>query len=168
MKTQLTAALVTTTLVLTSLAITGCGEKVGVAAPSLPSTKAVLAATTPIAAPVASLSPDVPSNLWTDIKDYTYDQRARFFPGFQLMEARVDAQLAELTARRAAMNSTVNTKDWDFAMKEMVDARSYLKSTGEVLGKATPETWQQEKEKVGQAWVRTQEAYRKVKSSTTS
>ena len=66
------------------------------------------------------------------------------------------------------MTSAANTKDWDFAMKEMIDARLYLKSTGEVLAKAMPETWNQEKDKVGQAWVRTQEAYAKVKSSTTS
>jgi len=52
-------------------------------------------------------------------------------------------------------------------MKEMGDARSALKSMGEELSKATPETWDQEKDKVGQAWVRTQEAYDKVKSSTT-
>ena len=53
-------------------------------------------------------------------------------------------------------------------MKEMADARAYLKSTGEEANKATPETWLQAKEKVGQAWTRTQEAYDKVKASTTS
>jgi hypothetical protein len=50
----------------------------------------------------------------------------------------------------------------------MVNARSALKSTGEVLTKASPETWDQEKDRVGQAWVRTQDAFAKVKSSTTS
>jgi hypothetical protein len=32
---------------------------------------------------------------------------------------------------------------------------------------ATAETWDQKKEKVGQAWAKTQEAYGKVKASTT-
>lgn len=156
MKTNSSLALAAVTLGLIALVPAIRAENTMVDAPTSP------------AAPVSTSSPNVPSNLWTDIKDYTYDQRAKFFPGLELMQNKVDAQVAELTARRAAMNSTVNTKDWDFAMKEMVDARAYLKSTGEVLEKATPETWQQEKEKVGQAWVRTQEAYAKVKSSTTS
>jgi hypothetical protein len=94
--------------------------------------------------------------------------RAQFFAGLKRLEAIVDDQMSSLTARRAAMKSTANTKDWDFAMKEMGDARSYLKSMGEELSKASPETWAQEKDKVGQAWVRTQEAYDEVKSSTTS
>jgi hypothetical protein len=38
---------------------------------------------------------------------------------------------------------------------------------GEELSKASPETWSQEKDKVGQAWVRTQAAFDNVKSSTT-
>ena len=66
------------------------------------------------------------------------------------------------------MKTTTDTKGWDFAMKEMEDARSALHSIGTELSQATPETWNQEKDKVGQAWVRTQEAYDKVKSSTTS
>jgi hypothetical protein len=66
------------------------------------------------------------------------------------------------------MKSTANTKDWDFAMKEMEDARTNLKSIRAEMSKATPETWDQEKDKVGQAWVRTQAAFANVKASTTS
>jgi hypothetical protein len=111
---------------------------------------------------------DVASANWSDIKDCTYDLRDQFFAGLKRLEAKVDAQISELTAKRAAMKSTTNTQDWDFAMKEMRDARTALKSMGEELSKATPETWDQLKDKVGQAWVRTQDAYGKVKSSTTS
>ena len=111
---------------------------------------------------------DVASANWSDIKDCTYDLRDQFFAGLKRLEAKVDAQISELTAKRAAMKSTANTQDWDFAMKEMRDARTALKSMGEELSKATPETWDQLKDKVGQAWVRTQDAYGKVKSSTTS
>jgi len=94
--------------------------------------------------------------------------RAQFFAGFTRLEARVDDQIRRLTARRAAMTSTTDTREWDFAMKEMGDARTYLKSMGAELRTATPETWNQQKDKVGQAWVRTQDAYGNVKSSTTS
>jgi hypothetical protein len=120
-------------------------------------------------APVAvAAGPDAASARWTDIKECTYDARAQFFAGLARLETRVDREIGVLTARRAAMKSTTDTQDWDFAMKEMVNARSALKSSGEALQKATPDTWAQEKDKVGQAWVRTQEAFAKVKSSTTS
>jgi len=112
-------------------------------------------------------SPDAPTTKWSDIKDIAYDQRAQFFAGLKIVEAAVDAQIAELTAQRAAMTSKTDTKEWDFAMKEMIESRAYLKSTGETLVDATPETWAQARDKVGLAWERTQSAYSKVKSSTT-
>ncbi|HTJ79466.1 MAG TPA: hypothetical protein VL357_10770 [Rariglobus sp.] len=105
---------------------------------------------------------------WSDIKDDTYDQRVHFLAGLKQLEARVDAQIAELTAKRATMKGTTSTKDWDFAMKEMQNSRIHLISTGQELSTANAETWDQEKDKVGQAWVKTQDAYDKVKSSTTS
>lgn len=106
-------------------------------------------------------------NVWLEIKDVTYDTRARFFSGLEKLEAKADAQIQELKAKRATMNSTVDTKNWDFAMKEMGEARLYLKATGDELKTATPETWNQLKDKVGLAWIRTQEAYSSVKASTT-
>jgi len=39
-------------------------------------------------------------------------------------------------------------QDWDFAMTEMQNARSSLKSMGEELGKAAPDIWNQEKDRV--------------------
>lgn len=116
----------------------------------------------------ANLSPEAADAQWADIKDVIYDLRPQFFTGLKRLEARVDDQIRELTAKRAAMTSTANTHEWDFAMKEMGDARSYLTSMGVELSKASPETWNQVKDKVGKAWVRTQDAYAKVKASTTS
>ncbi len=105
---------------------------------------------------------------WADIQGFTYDMRAPFFAGLNQLEARVDREVSRLAAKRATMNNlTPETKDWDLAMKEMKDAQSYLKSMGQELSKAAPETWNQEKDKVHQAWVRTQDDYEKVKSSTT-
>ncbi len=52
-------------------------------------------------------------------------------------------------------------------MKELANARSYLTGTGELAAKATPESWAQDKERVGQAWVRAQNACAKVRASTT-
>jgi hypothetical protein len=116
----------------------------------------------------AAASPDVAPSEWSDIKDYSYDLRAQLFAGLKQLEAKVDDQISELIAKRATMKGITDTKDWDFAMKEMRDARSYLQSMGEELSKATRENWDQAKDKVGQAWVKTQEAYANVISSTTS
>jgi hypothetical protein len=176
MKTNRFINLVTAAFGLAAFSTAGCTEKQKIAEAPLPPAKDAAtttvtsavpgpASTVPVAAPA---SPDVASADWMDIKDCTYDMRDQFFAGLKRLEARVDAQISELTAKRAAMKSTTDTRDWDFAMKEMENARSALKSLGEELHKATPETWGQENDKVGQAWVRTQDAYGKVKSSTTS
>jgi hypothetical protein len=118
--------------------------------------------------PASPAAEDNSSARWNDIKGLTFDQRAEFATGYKRLEARVDEQISELTARRAAMKSTTDTKDWDFAMKALASARSYLKGMGEESTKATPENWDQSKDRVGRAWVQTQEAYAKVKASTTN
>jgi hypothetical protein len=176
MKTNRFTNLITAAFGLAAFSTAGCAEKEKIADAPLPPAKAAATTTVTTAVPgptttvpvAPTANPDVASAQWADIKEITYDQRAQFFAGLKRLEARVDDQISELTAKRAAMTSTANTKDWDFAMKEMVNARSYLTSTGEELSKATPETWDQQKDKVGLAWVRTQDAYAKVKSSTTS
>ena len=141
-----------------------------------PNAKAGPAATATSTVPVstatdqvpAAANPDASLATWFAIKDCTYDMRAQFFVGFNRLQARVDREIGTLTAKRAAMKSTANTQDWDFAMKEMGDARTNLKSAGAELSTATPETWAQEKDKVDQAWKRTQNAFDNVKASTTS
>jgi hypothetical protein len=132
----------------------------------------LLAATFALSAQVgATEAGPVPTQedvLWTGIKDTSFDARAGFFAGCTQLETRLDAQISELAARRAAMKADANTKDWDFAMKELANARSYLTGTSELATKATPESWAQDKERVGQAWLRAQAAYTKVKASTTN
>jgi len=175
MNTIRLAHLIIAALGLTAISTVGCAEKAKSSESSLPVVQAadaspasnpVAGPTTPIQVPV-TVNPDVASAQWVDIKDVTYDLRARFFAGLKRLETKVENQVGELTAKRAAMNSTANTQDWDFAMKEMGDAQTYLTSMGIELSKASPETWDQVKDKVGKAWVRTQDAFAKVKSSTT-
>jgi hypothetical protein len=124
---------------------------------------------TPIAAsPSADDTADA-SDPWSTIKRYTYDERELFAAGAQELATRVDAQVAELEARRAEMNaSNTRTKEWDFAMEEMKRARTNLISTSHDTTKATRDNWDQLKDQVGLAWVRTQDAYTKVKASTTN
>jgi hypothetical protein len=168
--------LVIAALGLAAFPTAGCAEKEKSAEASPPPANdpATAAATSAQPGPTANVpvataaNSDGASARWSDIKDCTYETRAQFFAGLTQLEARVDAQIRELVAKRATMDGKSNTQDWDFAMKEMGNARTYLKSMGEELHKASPETWAQQKDKVGEAWVRAQEAYGKVKSSTTS
>jgi hypothetical protein len=145
----------------------GCAAKEQVAETPELSAKFVTSttsATTTAAAPATAAVAIV----WTDLQGLPYDMRAQLFTGLKHLETNVDGQFVELTAKRAAMKSTTDTKDWDFAMKEMADARTYLHSMIEGLNQASTETWNQQRDKVGQAWERVQAAYDKVKSSTTT
>jgi len=160
-----------------ALTFAGCSDKKSssvsdsAAVAAAPSAPVPPIAAVPVAAPaiVASTTPSgvTPSN-WADIKDDTYDQRAHFTAGLKGLESGVDDQITALNAKRSALPAATDTKDWDFAMKEMGDARSALMSTGEELEKATADTWADAKERVSQAWLRSQAAYEKVKGSTTS
>ena len=105
---------------------------------------------------------------WSDIKDCTHEMRAQFFVGLAKLEAKLDNQIRELAAKRAKMEDKVDTREWDFAMKELESARSYFKSVGSDLRTASRDTWDQNKDKVGRAWDSTQDACDKVKNSTTS
>ena len=106
-------------------------------------------------------------HLWTDIKGDTYSLRAHFANGAARMAARLAEQVGDLKAKRSGM--TTDTKDWDFAMKEVEDSRDLLADRINSLGKAvTPETWEDAKEKVGEAWHRSQIAVDKMNSTRTS
>jgi hypothetical protein len=176
MRTNYSSTFTTVALGLAVFSIVGVAQKAQTPTASVPPTKDVVSATVPATVPesastvqvAATASPDLAIAQWGDIKDCTYDMRARFFAGLSRLEARVDRQISWLAARRAAMPSRANTQDWDFAMTEMQNARSSLKSMGEELGKAAPDIWNQEKDRVGEAWVRTQAAFDGVKSSTTN
>ena len=167
MKTTSLAAL-TATFGFAALLMPGCSDKqkvdqpqptVAVPATPLPAVKTVVAPPQPVAV-------DAPAS-WDAISALTYEQRADFVAGAVRMEGQLDGQINGLKAKRASM--TTDTKDWDFAMGGLTDARSYLQSMVTEVGKVTtPDTWDEEKEKVHQAWVRAQDAYDKVRISTTS
>jgi len=155
----------------------GCGDKTKVAAvppapvpaKSAPLSPPAPAAPVPAAPAAVAVTADAAPIQWSDLKDYGFDRRGTFLAGLAELEARVDSQKADLAAKRATMASSgTNTADWDFAMKEMDDARTFLHSRGEELSKASAESWDQQKELVGQAWVRSQAAYAKVRASTTN
>ena len=92
--------------------------------------------------------------------------RGIYHAGLNRLESIVDTEISGLNAKRAAM--TTDTKDWDFAMKGLVDDQTYLRAMNDEVSKVESENWIQEKERVEAAWQNTQDAYAKVLHSTTA
>lgn len=110
---------------------------------------------------------DLPaSETWSTIENDTYDQRADFLAGLEHIAARVDTGRQVLTAKRAALPET-SVQDWDFAMKDLDEARSDLRFQISELNKATPDTWSEAKDRAAQAWQRVRNDFDKVRMSTT-
>jgi len=117
--------------------------------------------------PSASVASAQHDASWDEIKSLGFSKRVEFEAGGARLLAKVEAQVGELKAKRASMKADPTA--WDFAMKEMEDARVYFESMlAEVKAATIESTWSDRKEKSGLAWERTQIAFRKVKSSTTS
>jgi hypothetical protein len=127
----------------------------------------------PVARPVVQVpisvrsSSDQAAASWVAIKDYTFDQKSSFVGGASALVNMLNGQIGDLNARRASMPSTTDTKDWDFSMRDLVDSATYLRSMIDEAGRSTPDAWDQEKDKVDQAWQKAQAAYDKVKTATT-
>jgi hypothetical protein len=122
------------------------------------------------AAAIPSVSAALPADeatSWAAIKDLTFDQRPAFLSGAATLESTLADQIAALNTKRAAMPSTTDTKDWDFAMKDLLVSQTYLRSTVDEVNRATPEIWQQEKDKVDDAWRKSEDAFDKVRTATT-
>jgi hypothetical protein len=124
-------------------------------------------AAAPAVAPVPAVS-TIPTNQasWTDIEGLTYDQRSQFIAGVSNLLRTLDQQIGSLNAKRAAM--TTDTKDWDIAMMDVTAARAYLAGLVSEVSQASPDTWDQEKDRVATAWQKAEDACDKVRTSTTS
>lgn len=111
----------------------------------------------PVAAPVQ----------WADIRDCPSEMRERFFAGFQQLEALVNRQIEELAARSTVDHAPgAAPAELDLALSEMRTARFFLLITADALRRATTQTWDQQKAKVGLAWTKSQEVYQQLKART--
>ncbi|AOS44429.1 hypothetical protein Verru16b_01491 [Lacunisphaera limnophila] len=132
----------------------------------------LLSLLTPVLVPGADKPPApaaAPADLWTALKVCTYDNRAVLYAGLPGLADHVDAQIAALNAKRTTMGAkNISTQAWDFAMQELARSRIHLMSSSDDLINADRENWDQLKDQVGLAWVRTQDACGKVKASTTN
>jgi hypothetical protein len=139
-----------------------------VPAPAPVAPPAVVPVNTPavLVAPASAIAPDTGSATWADMENLTFDQRAAFTADLTDLVRKLDGQISALNSKRSTM--TTNTGDWDFAMKEVNAARSYLVGLETEVATASPDTWGEEKDRVGGAWRRAQDACDKVRMSTTS
>ena len=156
------------------LMILGCSRSGGPAPGQAVAPAPAMAAPTPtvalpapiIIAPTAAPAAETIPSTWADMEKLTFDQRASFVAALSGLVGKLDAQIGALNAKRAAM--TTDTKDWDIAMMGVTAARAYLVGLSDEVSRASPDTWDQEKERVGTAWQNAEDACDKVSKSTTS
>ncbi|MBC8040967.1 MAG: hypothetical protein H7Y06_10520, partial [Opitutaceae bacterium] len=73
-----------------------------------------------------------------------------------------DKQVADLKARRTALTTSDNPDKWDAAMEVLGTARTRLMSAITDLGNATPQNWEQRHDRVADALVNVEDAYKKA------
>ena len=71
------------------------------------------------------ISADAAASGWSDIKDSTTGNRAQFLAGLQRMEAKVNAEFNELTAKRPALKNMTKAKELDQALAALSNARFF-------------------------------------------
>lgn len=134
-------------------------------APATPSSQDATAnAATSSTSDAAVAGSDATTSQWRAIKDDTFDMRAQYLAGLQGIEAKMDDQIAALTASNTATNGSASSNSTT-AMKKLTDAQTNLKSLNDEVNNATVDNWSQEKDKVAQALRQTRDAYRNVQSS---
>jgi hypothetical protein len=132
-------------------------------APQLVSTFARENSTSELATEALATTPDA----WQNIQNHSYEKRQEFTAVFSRMVAKLDDDIRVLNEKRATMKN--DTRDWDFAMKELNNARADVQSKVTDLSRViTADAWIEARDRLGVAWDRAQTAVQTVKSSTTS
>ncbi len=108
---------------------------------------------------VAADRPGIASDGWAEIKDDTFAQRTHFSAGLQMMESDMDGRIASMNTKMGGGSMMSAT------MSEVAGARTNLQFTSDKMDRATADTWANDKNRVGQAWVRMQAACTKAQSS---
>ncbi|HSI08737.1 MAG: hypothetical protein ACAH89_03780 [Rariglobus sp.] len=121
--------------------------------PSAPATPPAPATTTP--SPLTELK-------WSDIKDLGYDDRADVMAGLAKLREKLDLKIAALEARRADLTTKDDPLKFNAALKTLDTARTRLTSSITDLGNATSQNWEQRHDRVADAWVNVEDAYKKA------
>jgi hypothetical protein len=128
----------------------------------------------PLVSPAQTSSPAVTAETtgkpaeasWNDIKNFNYEQRDQFMAGLDLLQKRLELQIASLKAKREKLPATEDPGEFDRELNVLATARTRFLSSSTDLGKATSDNWSQLKDRVGAAWENVQEAYHKTAGDT--
>lgn len=98
---------------------------------------------------------------WSDLKDFTFEQRSDFTLRAKALSAKLDADMADMKADYASAQASASRQA---AWKELKDSRADYDAKLSALGDATADTWASAKASVIAAWERTEAAYRKARA----
>lgn len=147
-------------LLLVTLLSAACSEATPPAAET-PATPAPVVSTPP-PAPAATTPSPLTEIKWIGLKDPGYDARATAMTDLARLREKLDLQITALEARRAALTTKNDPDKFSAALKVLDTARTRLASYVTDLGNATSENWAQRHERVADAWVKVEEAYKKA------
>jgi len=122
------------------------------------------AAETPAAPPASAATSPAPliETRWNDIKDLGYDDRATVLAILDRVGKKLDLQITALEARRAKLTTKDDPVKFNDALKVLDTARTRLTSYIADLRNATPENWTQRRDRIEDAWVKIEDAYKKA------
>ncbi|MBP6507458.1 MAG: hypothetical protein KA257_07820 [Opitutaceae bacterium] len=104
------------------------------------------------------------ANAWSDLKDFSFEQRADFSNRAAAMTAKLDAEISDLKSDAADAKASASRSA---AMDELRNARADLNTKLTALSHATADTWSSAKAEVIAAWEQVEAAYKKAKADHT-
>ena len=101
------------------------------------------------------------SNVWDELRTFSFDQRNEFTTNAKALSARAEAQLSEVRADYSEAKASASRKA---AMAELKDSEADYKQKLDALGNATAATWDSAKNNVIAAWDRLQASIQKARA----
>jgi hypothetical protein len=105
---------------------------------------------------------DAMSNGWDNVKSYTFDKRDDFTASAKAMNAKMEAQIAEVRANYSEANASASRKA---AMEELKNSEADYKEKLSALGNATADTWDSAKQNVIASWDKMKASYDKARAN---
>jgi hypothetical protein len=105
---------------------------------------------------------DAMSNGWDNVKSYTFDKRDDFTASAKAMNAKMEAQIAEVRANYSEANASASRKA---AMEELKNSEADYKEKLNALGNATADTWDSAKQNVIASWDKMKASYDKARAN---
>ena len=105
---------------------------------------------------------DAVSHGWDNVKSYTFEKRDDFSASAKAMNAKMEAQIAEVHANYSEANASASRKA---AMEELKNSEADYKEKLSALGNATADTWDSAKQNVIASWDKMKASYDKARAN---